>query len=43
MNAKYADVVQTAEVLSFFDTLPAGLFDLPKGAPVEQQPKAVNY
>jgi maleamate amidohydrolase len=31
MNAKYADVVKAAEVLSFFDGLPAGLFDLPKG------------
>ena len=31
MNAKYADVVKTAEVLSFFNSLPAGLFDLPKG------------
>src|ERR1051326_8445310 len=33
MHAKYADVVSTAEVLSYFDTLPAGLFDLPTGAP----------
>ena len=33
MNAKYADVVKTAEVLEFFDTLPSGMFDLPKGAP----------
>ena len=32
MNAKYADVVKTAEVLEFFDTLPSGMFDLPKGA-----------
>jgi nicotinamidase-related amidase len=32
MNAKYADVVKTAEVLAFLDGLPAGLFDLPKGA-----------
>jgi nicotinamidase-related amidase len=31
MNAKYADVVKATEVLSFFDSLPAGLFDLPKG------------
>jgi nicotinamidase-related amidase len=47
MNAKYADVVKTAEVLEFFDTLPANLFDLPKGAPVETltiEPKrAVNF
>ena len=33
MNAKYADVVKTAEVLAFFDSLPAGQFNLPKGAP----------
>ena len=32
MNAKYADVVKASEVLSYFDTLPAGMFDLPKGA-----------
>src|SRR5215813_7760321 len=31
MNAKYADVVKTAEVLAFFDTLPTGMFELPKG------------
>jgi maleamate amidohydrolase len=34
MNAKYADVVKTDEVLAFFDTLPAGLFELPRGAQV---------
>jgi maleamate amidohydrolase len=34
MNAKYADVVKTAEALAFLDGLPAGMFDLPKGAPV---------
>jgi hypothetical protein len=33
MNAKYADVVKTSEVLEFFDTLPANQFDLPSGAP----------
>ena len=32
MNAKYADVVATAEVLAFFDGLPAGMFKLPGGA-----------
>ena len=42
MNAKYADVVKTSEVLSFLDTLPEGLFDLPKGATAPQA-KAVNY
>jgi maleamate amidohydrolase len=31
MNAKYADVVKTAEVLAFLDTLPQGMYDLPKG------------
>ena len=31
MHAKYADVVKTAEVLSFFAGLPDGLFDLPAG------------
>lgn len=43
MNAKYADVVKTAEVLAFFDTLPAGMFDLPKGAPEVIPRKAANY
>ena len=33
MNAKYADVVKTAEVLEFFDSLPANQFNLPSGAP----------
>jgi nicotinamidase-related amidase len=32
MNAKYADVVKTAEVLAYFDSLESGMFDLPKGA-----------
>ena len=42
MNAKYADVVKTAEVLAFFDGLADGMFDLPKGA--EPAPaKAANY
>jgi maleamate amidohydrolase len=31
MNAKYADVVKTAEVLAFLDGLPAGMFELPPG------------
>lgn len=34
MNAKYADVIKTAEVISFFDTLQSDMYDLPKGAPV---------
>jgi nicotinamidase-related amidase len=33
MHAKYADVVTSEEALAFFDTLPTGLFDLPKGSP----------
>lgn len=33
MNAKYADVVKTAEVLEFFDSLQSGMFDLPKALP----------
>ncbi|MBV8121667.1 MAG: isochorismatase family protein [Alphaproteobacteria bacterium] len=32
MHAKYADVMTTAEILAYFETLPAGLFDLPSGA-----------
>jgi nicotinamidase-related amidase len=32
MHAKYADVVSTAEVLSYFDRLPDDLFDLPAGS-----------
>jgi maleamate amidohydrolase len=32
MHAKYADVVSTAEILSYFDQLPTDLFDLPAGA-----------
>jgi hypothetical protein len=38
MNAKYADVVKTSEVLAYFDSLPNGMFDLPKGSPA-QAPK----
>jgi maleamate amidohydrolase len=46
MNAKYADVIKTAEVLAFFDALPGGLFDLPKGvADAQTHPmrKAANF
>src|SRR6516162_5979278 len=32
MHAKYADVIPTAEVLSYFDRLPGDLFDLPAGS-----------
>jgi nicotinamidase-related amidase len=45
MNAKYADVVKTSEVLTFLDALPSGMFDLPKGKPVAaREPKrAANF
>ncbi len=47
MNAKYADVVATAEVLRFFDKLAPNMFDLPKGASVEvpdlTPKRAVNF
>jgi nicotinamidase-related amidase len=33
MNAKYADVVKTDEILAFFGTLSHDLFDLPAGMP----------
>ena len=36
MNAKYADVISTAEVISYVETLPAGLFELPAGAPAQR-------
>jgi nicotinamidase-related amidase len=32
LNAKYADIVKSEEVLGYFDSLAEGLFDLPKGA-----------
>jgi nicotinamidase-related amidase len=34
MNAKYADVVKTAEVLDFLDGITSGMFDLPNGSSV---------
>ena len=45
MNAKYADVVKTDEVLAFFDTLPSGMFDLPSGKnPTQKETKrAANF
>ena len=36
MHAKYADIVESAEVLDFIFTLPAGMFDLPAGEPALQ-------
>lgn len=32
INAKYADVVKTSEVLAFFERIPKGIFELPQGA-----------
>ena len=32
MNAKYADVVGTEDVIEYIESLPDELFDLPKGA-----------
>ncbi len=46
MNAKYADVIKTDEALAFFDTLPSGLFELPKGVAGPQahpMRKAANF
>ncbi len=43
MNAKYADVVKTDEVLAYFDTLPDDLFDLPKGSKPSEPPKLAAY
>ncbi len=33
INAKYADVIASDEVLAYFDSLPDGQFKLPKGRP----------
>jgi maleamate amidohydrolase len=33
MNAKYADVVPSGEVIAYMSGLPKGMFDLPKGDP----------
>lgn len=35
MNAKYADVVKTDEVLTFFDTIDAGQYNLPRGSGIK--------
>ena len=45
MNAKYSDVVKTSEVLAFFDSLPSGMFELPKGsaAPAPKPKLATNF
>jgi isochorismate hydrolase len=41
MHAKYADVVPTAEILSYFEKLPIGMFDLPTGSPTPRTPVKV--
>ncbi len=40
MNAKYADVIKTDEILSFLDTLESGMYNLPKGSPMAEAAKA---
>ena len=42
MNAKYADVLPTSDVLAFFDTLPMGLFKLPNGSDAGAEPDAAD-
>ena len=41
MHAKYADVVPTVEILSYFEKLPIGMFDLPTGSPTTRTPVKV--
>ena len=36
MNAKYADVVKTSDILAYLETLPTGMFDLPRGTATAQ-------
>jgi maleamate amidohydrolase len=36
MHAKYADVIDSAEVIDFMFALPAAMFDLPAGEPAMQ-------
>ena len=45
MNTRYGDVVKTSEVLAFFDSLPSGMFELPKGsaAPAPKPKLATNF
>ncbi|WP_428487803.1 isochorismatase family protein [Rhodopila sp.] len=41
MHAKYADVMKVAEVLAYFDTIPSGEFDLPKGSGASEATRSV--
>src|SRR6516225_729856 len=45
INAKYADVVKTSEVLAYLDSLPSGMFNLPAGtaAPAAAPKRVVNF
>ena len=42
MHAKYADVVPTAEVLEFIDTLPSGQYDLPAEIPCRRPARSTR-
>ncbi len=42
MHAKYADVMTVADILAYFDTIPADQFDLPKGATRPERPLAAE-
>src|SRR5262249_33498808 len=43
MNAKYADVMKTAEVLGFLDGLASGMFELPTGSKPVPPKFAANF
>jgi nicotinamidase-related amidase len=42
MNAKYADVVKTSEILAYLEKLPVGMFDLPRGTSTLQHDQRQN-
>jgi maleamate amidohydrolase len=42
INAKYADVLTTADILVFLDGLAGGMFDLPKGSAAPVRKPAAN-
>ena len=42
MHAKYADVVKLDEAIAFINTLPKGMFELPRGELQAQQLRAAN-
>ena len=43
MNPKNADVVKTSEALTFIDSLPSGMFDLPTGNKPQAAAKHASY